>query len=48
MLRYVHMGYGSVYERDVFLRIENGKVVGEDVVDNTRSRVPSEEERATE
>ena len=46
MLRYVHMGYGSVYERDLFLTIEKGKLVGEQVVDNTKTRVPSEDERA--
>lgn len=47
-LRYVHMGYGSVYEKDLFLTIEKGKVVREEVVDNTKNRLPSEEERAQE
>jgi hypothetical protein len=27
-LKYVHMGYGSVYESDLFLRIEKGVLVG--------------------
>ncbi len=28
ILEYVHMGYGSTYERDRILKIENGVVVG--------------------
>jgi hypothetical protein len=47
-LRYVHMGYGSIYEKDLFLSIENGKVVKESIIDNTKKRLPSEEERARE
>lgn len=41
-LRYVHMGYGSVYEREIVLTVEGGKVVGEKTVDNTQRRLPSE------
>lgn len=33
-LRYVHMGFGSVYERDLFLKITNGIVAKEYVVQN--------------
>ena len=33
-LQYVHMGYGSVYEKALFLSIENGKLIGETLVDN--------------
>ena len=32
LLNYVHMGYGSTYERDLFLEIEKG------VIKNTRMR----------
>ena len=32
LLNYVHMGYGSTYERDLFLEIEKG------VIKNTRVR----------
>ena len=46
MLRYVHMGYGSIFERDLFLFIEKGKLVSEQVADNTKTRLPSENERA--
>ena len=30
-LAYVHMGYGSTYERDLFLTLENGVVVAQEV-----------------
>jgi len=33
-LEYVHMGYGSIYERDLFLKFEKGKLIGKRVVDN--------------
>jgi hypothetical protein len=33
-LRYVHMGFGSIYERDLFLQITNGVVEKEYVVNN--------------
>jgi hypothetical protein len=35
MLEYVHMGYGSVYLEDLFIKIEKGIVVGERMVDNS-------------
>lgn len=35
-LEYVHMGFESVYERDLFLTVENGQVVGRRVVENPR------------
>lgn len=36
MLRYTHMGFQSVYERDLLIEVKEGKVVGEKAVDNTR------------
>ena len=42
MLQYVHMGYGSVYEREIILQVESGRVVGESVIDNTKRVIPSE------
>lgn len=33
-LQYVHMGYGSVYEQDLILTIQDGKVVHREIVDN--------------
>jgi len=35
MTEYVHMGYASRYERDLFLAIENGIVVNTQLRDNT-------------
>ena len=43
-LQYVHMGYGSVYEREIVLKVEKGKVTGEEVIDNTKRALPSEME----
>jgi hypothetical protein len=34
MLDYVHMGYASLYERDLILEIQNGELVNEYVVQN--------------
>jgi hypothetical protein len=42
LLKYVHMGYGSVYERELTLSVESGRVMKESVVDNTRITLPSE------
>ncbi len=33
-IRYVHMGYQTIYEYDVFLRVEAGKVIDRQMVDN--------------
>jgi hypothetical protein len=35
MTKYIHMGYASRYERDLFLAIENGIVVNTQLRDNT-------------
>ena len=32
-LQYVHMGYGSLYEKDLFIAVEKGIVVGEQTID---------------
>ncbi|MBN2500503.1 MAG: hypothetical protein JXB38_07005 [Anaerolineales bacterium] len=34
LLQYVHMGYESVYEQELLLTVENGRVVGKVLVDN--------------
>lgn len=39
MLHYVHMGFGSVYEFETHLKIENGIVVDERRVDNRKKDV---------
>ena len=33
-LQYVHMGFGSIYERDHFIKFEKGRVVAEKTVNN--------------
>lgn len=45
LLSYVHMGYGSVYEKELLLTIEDGKLIKEDIVDNTQKALPSKEKR---
>ena len=35
-LIYVHMGYGSIYEKDILLRIENGNITSENEIDNRK------------
>lgn len=42
-LKYVHMGFDSVYEKDVFIRVENGEVVNIEEVSNHLH--PDDEER---
>jgi hypothetical protein len=44
-LLYVHMGYGSVYERERVLSFEKGRLVREDTIDNTKGPLPSGWER---
>jgi hypothetical protein len=34
MLKYVHMGYGSMYLEDLYISFEKGRVTGERIVDN--------------
>lgn len=36
MIHYVHMGYASVYEKELFLRFVNGKYVSYREIDNTQ------------
>jgi len=40
-LKYVHMGYGSVYEEDLLIKIRRGMLVGRDVQHNGVSDDPS-------
>ncbi len=38
MLHYVHMGFGSVYEQELHIKIEDGMVVASRVIDNRGKR----------
>ena len=40
----VWMGYGSIYERDIFFEVEAGKILKQEIVDNTNRELPSSEE----
>jgi len=40
-LQYVHMGYGSTYERDLMFDVKRGKVSEPKVIDNTKKPLPS-------
>lgn len=39
MLEYVHAGFISQYERDLFIEVEKGQVVNRRLVDNTKTEV---------
>jgi hypothetical protein len=43
-LEYVHMGYGSTFERDIVFTVDRGRVVSRRVIDNRRKRMPTERE----
>lgn len=44
LLRYVHMGYGSIYEQERFLQVKGGVVLSERVEDNRGKELPDEME----
>lgn len=43
-LEYVHMGYGSIYERDIIFDVDAGKITKREVIDNTKRVLPSNRE----
>ncbi len=43
MLQYVHMGFGSVFEQEVHIKIENGVVVTTRVIDNRGRKLDESE-----
>lgn len=47
-LEYVHMGYGSVYEKELHLMIKNGKLVDKITLDNSKKVIPSVEQQTDE
>ena len=44
MLRSVWSEYSSIYEKEIILKVESGKVVGKELIDNTKKNLPSEME----
>jgi hypothetical protein len=45
LLNYVHMGYASLHEKDLFLAFKQGELVSERVVENGRSSDPNAPDR---
>jgi hypothetical protein len=45
MLHYLHMGFGSIYEQDLFIAVENGLVVARRLVDNGTIEMDDHENR---
>lgn len=43
LLRYAHMGYGSTYERDIFIRIKRGIVLDERTQSNEQEDLGEDE-----
>lgn len=46
MIEYVHMGYASIFEKDIFLVFVNGQLVNQYEVDNREAYNKQTEERA--
>lgn len=44
LLKYIHMGYGSAYEADLFIDIRKGVVTGTEVLHNGTSKNPNAKE----
>lgn len=40
-LEYVHMGYGSIYEKELHLTIKDGKLVDKTTIDNSKKALPT-------
>ena len=36
ILEYIHVGFGSVHEKELHIKIEKGKIIGEKVIDNSK------------
>lgn len=43
-LKYVHSSYASIYERDITFDVDDGKIVRQETIDNTKSELPSDQE----
>lgn len=38
MLQYIHMDYESIYERDLIITVQRGRIVKQEIVDNRKCR----------
>ncbi len=41
MLQYVHMGYQSVFEKELLLNFKDGKLIKEEIIDNSKVKFDS-------
>ena len=41
IIKYVNLGYDSIYEKDIILTVEAGKVINKKIIDNTQNEIPS-------
>ncbi|MDD5772017.1 MAG: hypothetical protein PHX78_00960 [bacterium] len=44
MIKDVNSGYNSIYEKDIILTVETGKVINKKIIDNTQKETPSKSE----
>ena len=44
VIQHVWMGYGSIYERDIFIEVQAGRILKQEIVDNTNRELPSYQE----
>lgn len=42
LLSYVHMGYGSIYEKELLVKIKNGKVISEEIKYNSQEKIKTQ------
>ena len=40
-LEYIHMGYGSIYERDIIFEVKAGRIIKREVIDNAKRLLPT-------
>jgi len=45
MLKYVHMGYQSIFAKEILLEFKNGKLVKETIIDNSQLNLETDEQR---
>lgn len=38
MMQYIHMGYESIYEREIHYHVKNGEIISQEEADNTHRR----------
>lgn len=44
LLKYIHSGYASIYERDIIFNVDAGKIVKQETIANMKRELPSDQE----